>query len=139
MVDRWAYENGVQLHFITPGRPMENGYIESFNGKFRDECLNENCTCLVIGTGIGTRDEVAVGLFRVCLVCLRTRLSFRDLNHYLHFPPALKPWAKLVRPSGAGFSDKSFHWMPENELLFASHNLLLGGFEQGIGGLGLGF
>lgn len=42
---RWAYENGengVELHFITPGRPMENGYIESFNGKFRDECLNEN-------------------------------------------------------------------------------------------------
>jgi putative transposase len=42
VLDRWAYENGVQLHFITPGRPMENGYIESFNGKFRDECLNEN-------------------------------------------------------------------------------------------------
>ena len=42
VVDQWAYENGVQLHFITPGRPMENGYIESFNGKFRDECLNEN-------------------------------------------------------------------------------------------------
>ena len=42
VVDRWACENGVQLHFITPGRPMENGYIESFNGKFRDECLNEN-------------------------------------------------------------------------------------------------
>jgi putative transposase len=42
IMDRWAYENGVQLHFITPGRPMENGYIESFNGKFRDECLNEN-------------------------------------------------------------------------------------------------
>ena len=30
---KWAYENGVQLHLITPGRPMENGYIESFNGK----------------------------------------------------------------------------------------------------------
>ncbi len=42
VLDRWAWENGVQLHFITPGRPMENGYIESFNGKFRDECLNEN-------------------------------------------------------------------------------------------------
>jgi putative transposase len=41
VVDRWAYENGVQLHFITPGRAMENGYIERFNGKFRDECLNE--------------------------------------------------------------------------------------------------
>src|SRR5260370_3725331 len=42
VLDRCAYENGVQLHFITPGRPMETGYIESFNGKFRDECLNEN-------------------------------------------------------------------------------------------------
>jgi len=42
VVDQWAYENGVQLHFITPGSPWENGYIESFNGKFRDECLNEN-------------------------------------------------------------------------------------------------
>jgi putative transposase len=42
VVDQWAYENGVRLHFITPGRPMENGYIESFNGKFRDECLSEH-------------------------------------------------------------------------------------------------
>jgi len=42
ILDRWAYENGVQLHFITPGRPTENSYIESFNGKFWDECLNEN-------------------------------------------------------------------------------------------------
>ena len=41
-VDQWAYENQVRLQFITPGRPMENGFMESFNGKFRDECLNEN-------------------------------------------------------------------------------------------------
>ena len=41
-LDRWAYENKVTLHFITPGRPMENGYIESFHGKFREECLNEH-------------------------------------------------------------------------------------------------
>ena len=41
-LDRWAYENGVTLHFITPGRPMENGYIESFRGRFREECLNEH-------------------------------------------------------------------------------------------------
>lgn len=39
VVDQWAHENEVRLHFITPGRPMENGYMESFNGKFRDECL----------------------------------------------------------------------------------------------------
>lgn len=41
-VEQWAYENGVDWQFIEPGRPMENAYVESFNGKFRDECLNEN-------------------------------------------------------------------------------------------------
>ena len=41
-LDQWAYESKVALHFITPGRPMENGYIESFHGKFREECLNEH-------------------------------------------------------------------------------------------------
>lgn len=41
VVDQWAYENGVTLHFIRPGKPTDNGPIESFNGKFRDECLNQ--------------------------------------------------------------------------------------------------
>lgn len=39
-VDAWAYAHGVKLDFIRPGKPVENGYIESFNGKLRDECLN---------------------------------------------------------------------------------------------------
>jgi putative transposase len=39
---QWAHENKVTLHFTTPGRPMENGFIESFHGKFREECLNEH-------------------------------------------------------------------------------------------------
>ena len=39
-MDLWAYSNCVHLDFIRPGRPVENGYIESFNGKLRDECLN---------------------------------------------------------------------------------------------------
>jgi len=39
-VDLWAYQNAVYLDFIRPGRPVENGYIESFNGRLRDECLN---------------------------------------------------------------------------------------------------
>ena len=39
-MDAWAYRNGVQLDFIRPGKPTENGLIESFNGRFRDECLN---------------------------------------------------------------------------------------------------
>jgi putative transposase len=40
--DEWAYQNGVKLDFIEPGKPTENAFIESFNGRFRDECLNEN-------------------------------------------------------------------------------------------------
>jgi putative transposase len=42
VLDSWAYEAGVLLSFIRPGKPNENAYIESFNGKFRDECLNEH-------------------------------------------------------------------------------------------------
>lgn len=41
-LDAWAQEHGVQLEFIRPGRPMDNGHIESFNGRLRDECLNQN-------------------------------------------------------------------------------------------------
>lgn len=41
-MDGWTYLQKVVLEFIRPGKPMENGYIESFNGKFRDECLNSH-------------------------------------------------------------------------------------------------
>ena len=39
-LDAWAWQRGVQLDFIRPGKPTENGMIESFNGRLRDECLN---------------------------------------------------------------------------------------------------
>ena len=42
VLDEWAYRNNVKLDFIRPGKPVENAYVESFHGKFRDECLNEN-------------------------------------------------------------------------------------------------
>ena len=42
VLDAWAYERGIKLHFIRPGKPVDNAYMESFNGKFRDECLNQN-------------------------------------------------------------------------------------------------
>ena len=41
-LDRWCYENDVRLLFIDPGKPTQNAFIESFNSRFRDECLNEN-------------------------------------------------------------------------------------------------
>jgi putative transposase len=39
---RWAADRRVRLHHIAPGKPTQNAYIESFNGRFRDECLNEH-------------------------------------------------------------------------------------------------
>ena len=41
-LEAWAYAAKVTLCFIRPGKPIENAYVESFNGKFRDECLNEH-------------------------------------------------------------------------------------------------
>ena len=41
-LDRWAYEHNIVLDFSRPGKPVDNAYIESFNGSFRDECLNVN-------------------------------------------------------------------------------------------------
>ncbi len=39
-MEAWAYQHGVQLDFIRPGKPVDHSYIESFNGRLRDECLN---------------------------------------------------------------------------------------------------
>ena len=39
-LDRWAYENAVTLDFSRPGKPTDNAFVESFNGRLRDECLN---------------------------------------------------------------------------------------------------
>jgi putative transposase len=41
-LDAWAYRPGIELRFIRPGKPIEIAYVESFNGRFRDECLNEH-------------------------------------------------------------------------------------------------
>ena len=41
-LDEWAYRRGVKLNFIRPGKPIENAFVESFNGRLRDECLNTN-------------------------------------------------------------------------------------------------
>ena len=41
-LDQWAYERGILLRFIAPGKPVQNAFIESFNGRLRDECLNQH-------------------------------------------------------------------------------------------------
>ena len=42
MLHAWAEDHGVKLEFIEPGKPVQNAYTESFNGRLRDECLNEH-------------------------------------------------------------------------------------------------
>lgn len=42
VLDKWAYENNVELDFPRPGKPTDNPFIESFNGSFKHECLNAN-------------------------------------------------------------------------------------------------
>jgi putative transposase len=41
-LDQWAYLNGVELDFSRPGKPTDNAFIEAFNGRFREECLNQS-------------------------------------------------------------------------------------------------
>jgi putative transposase len=41
-LDEWAHLRGVKLEFIRPGKPVENAFIESFNGRLRQECLNQH-------------------------------------------------------------------------------------------------
>jgi putative transposase len=41
-LDAWAHEHDVKLQFIRSGKPVENAYIESFNGRLREECLNQH-------------------------------------------------------------------------------------------------
>jgi len=42
VLDRWAYENAVELAFSRPGKPTDNAHIEAFNGRLRQECLNQH-------------------------------------------------------------------------------------------------
>jgi len=57
-LDQWAYQHGVQLKLIQPGKPTQNAFIESFNGRFRDECLNDHWF-----TGLADA-RVRIGLWR---------------------------------------------------------------------------
>jgi putative transposase len=42
LLDQWAFEQDVELRLIQPGKPTQNGFIESFNGRFRDNSLNKH-------------------------------------------------------------------------------------------------
>lgn len=94
-MEAWAIQSGVRLCFIRPGRPVENGFIESFNGRLRDECLN-------------------VEWFPTLSEAQKMLAAWRD--HYNHRrphsalddrPPALFATLHGVRPTRFALSDRS--------------------------------
>lgn len=75
-LDAWAYERGIKLQFIRPGKPVDNAYMESFNGKFRDECLNQNWFMSIEHTRRVTEE------WRIDFNEERPHSSLRDLTPY---------------------------------------------------------
>ena len=53
---RWSQERGVAWHYIAPGKPQQNAFVESFNGRLRDECLNET----LFSSLAHAREELAI-------------------------------------------------------------------------------
>lgn len=79
-LDVWASTNGVELHFIDPGKPTQNGHIESFNGRFREECLSQ---------------EWFTGLSEARLTIEQWRLEYNTIRPHSslgYLPPDV--WAK---------------------------------------------
>lgn len=73
-MDAWAFEKGIKLDYIRPGKPVENAYIESFNGKFRDECLNEHWFVTL------REAQVRIEAWREDYNCHRPHSSLGDLT-----------------------------------------------------------
>lgn len=71
-LDTWAHTRGVKLDFIDPGKPTQNAFIESFNGTFRDECLNENW---FVSLGDAQR---TIEAWRIDYECERPHSKLRD-------------------------------------------------------------
>jgi putative transposase len=87
-LDEWCYLRGVKLDFIRPGKPTENAFIESFNGRLRDECLNVN--------EFATLDEAR----------WRLRSWQQDYNHH-------RPHGSLGRLTPSEFAERGQKSGPE--------------------------
>ncbi|KGS05994.1 transposase family protein [Burkholderia sp. ABCPW 111] len=115
-LDRWAYANGVTLKLIQAGKPTQNAYIESFNGKFRDECLNEHWFTTLAQTALRQRmceiaaTRVRYGYRKIRVLLLRegyqvskNRLYrlYREEGLSLRYRPNRKRRAQMSRPARA--------------------------------------
>jgi putative transposase len=90
-LDRWAFKHGVKIDFIQPGKPTQNGHVESFNGRFRDECLAQAHFPTL------ARARVEIELWRVEYNCERPHSSLR-----YETPKAFGDRARSAMPPPAG-------------------------------------
>ena len=90
-LDRWAFQHGVALHFIQPGKPTQNAHVESFNGHFREECLAQAHFPTL------SRARVEIELWRVDYNCERPHSSLA-----YETPKAFGDQARRQLPPSAG-------------------------------------
>jgi putative transposase len=90
-LDRWAFQHGVRLDFIQPGKPTQNAHVESFNGHFRDECLSQAHWPTI------ARGRVEAELWRVDYNCVRPHSSLA-----YETPKAFGDRARCELPPPAG-------------------------------------
>ncbi len=90
-LDRWAFRHGVKLDFIQPGKPTQNGHVESFNGRFRDECLAQAHFPTL------ARARAEIELWRVEYNCERPHSSLR-----YETPKAFGDRARAALPPSVG-------------------------------------
>jgi putative transposase len=98
-LDLWAAQHAVTLDFIQPGKPMQNGHVESFNGRFRDECLSQQHFPTL------ARARAEIEIWRVHYNCerphssldARTPKEFGDLVRCKMPPPAVAAAAPVGR------------------------------------------
>jgi putative transposase len=100
-LEAWAYANRLELRFIRPGKPIENAYVESFNGKSRDECLNEHWFVSL------TDAKAIIEAWRVdyntrAATCLARPADARGLRRSRLRGPQARVWGLLCGCSGHG-------------------------------------
>jgi putative transposase len=103
LLDLWAHLNGVTLDFSRPGKPTDNGFIESFNGRLREECLNQ---C----------DFTSLEDAREKLEEWRVEYNSATEDPRWRAPRGPLSLASLVRPTGGGRRDSPTRRLPGRPL-----------------------
>ena len=80
VLDEWVHRRGMLFDFIHPGRPLENGFIESFNGILRDECLNANQFLSIANVPRKIRDARIAAVDRSNRFCEASRTGFCQIS-----------------------------------------------------------